>query len=418
MTPIRGDVLGARVALLGIALGAFMALVSVAADTSAQPVSDGRFAQLERGINLSHWFAQVLGASGYTREHLLGHTTVDDAALIKRLGFRHVRLSVDPSPMVNADSAGIVRGEYLVQLERAIKMLIAQDLAVIVDVHPTRDFKKALERDDRQIERFAEFWHDLARHFSGLDDDRLFFEVLNEPEFEDGYRWSGVQSKLVATIRQATAKHTVIVTGRRWSTVDDLLALPPVADSNVIYNFHFYTPHVFTHQGAVWGSTFWRYLSRVPYPSTPENVTSVAATLPDHLPRLWLLRYGHERWSPARITMEIEQVAAWASKHNVRVMCNEFGVYRALADPGDRAKWISDVRVALERHRIGWTMWDYAGDFGLVSGQPGSRVVDASVLSALGLDRQAELFLGGRPGPRFRGAAALPPARSGSLGPP
>jgi hypothetical protein len=114
--------------------------------------------------------------------------------------------------------------------------------------------------------------------------------------------------------------------------------------------------------------------------------------------------------------MEIEQVAAWARKHNVRVMCNEFGVYRALADPGDRAKWISDVRVALERHRIGWTMWDYAGDFGLVSGQPGSRVVDASVLSALGLDRQAELFLRGRPAPRFRGAAALPPARSGSLG--
>jgi endoglucanase len=389
MIPIRGDVRFARVALLGIALGAWMAVVSVAADASAQPVSDVRFAQLERGINLSHWFAQVLGASGYTREHLLGHTTVEDVALIKRLGFRHVRLSVDPSPMVNPDSAGIVRGDHLAQLERAIKMLIAQDLAVIVDVHPSSDFKKALERDDRQVDRFVEFWYDLARQFSGLDDERLFFEVLNEPEFVDGYRWSGVQAKLVATIRQAAAKHTVIVTGRRWSTVDDLLALAPVADENVIYNFHFYAPHVFTHQGAVWGSTFWRYLSKVPYPSTPENVASVAGTLPDHLPRLWLLRYGHERWSAARIAMEIEQVAAWASKHNVRVTCNEFGVYRALADPGDRAKWISDVRVALERHRIGWTMWDYAGDFGLVSGQPGSRVVDASVLSALGLDRQA-----------------------------
>src|SRR4029434_1577991 len=43
MTPIRGDLLGARVDLLGIALGAFMAVVSVAAETSAQAVSDGRF---------------------------------------------------------------------------------------------------------------------------------------------------------------------------------------------------------------------------------------------------------------------------------------------------------------------------------------------------------------------------------------
>jgi endoglucanase len=253
MIPIRRDVLCARVALLGIAFGVCMAVMSIAAGTSAEPVSDVRFAQLERGINLSHWFAQVLGAPGYTREHLLGHTTLGDVALIKRLGFRHVRLSVDPSPMVNPDSVGIVRGEHLVQLDRAVRMLIEQDLAVIVDVHPQRDFKKALERDDRQADRFAEFWRDLARHFSGLDADRLFFEVLNEPEFDDAYRWSGVQAKLVATIRQAAAKHTVIVTGRRWSAVDDLPALDPVADGNVVYNFHFYTPHVFTHQGAVWG---------------------------------------------------------------------------------------------------------------------------------------------------------------------
>jgi endoglucanase len=385
---IPRDLLFARVALLTIALGACIAVVSVAAKASAEPVSDGRFAQLERGINLSHWFAQVLGAAGYTREHLLGHTTVEDAALIKRLGFRHVRLSVDPLPMMSADSAGIVRGEHLAQLDRAVRMLIAQDLAVIVDVHPQRDFKKALERDDRQAHRFAEFWRDLAAHLAGVDAERLFFEVLNEPEFEDGYRWSGMQARLVATIRQAAAKHTVIVTGHRWSAVDDLLALEPVADANVIYNFHFYAPQVFTHQGAVWGSTFWRYLRGVPYPSTPEKVSSLAATLPDHLPRLWLLRYGHERWSASRIDMEIEQVAAWAIKHSVRVTCNEFGVYRALADPGDRTKWIADVRVALERHRIGWTMWDYAGDFGAVSGQPGSRGVDAAVVSALGLDRQ------------------------------
>jgi hypothetical protein len=388
MIPIRRNVLRARVALLGIVVGVCMAVVSIAAGTSAEPVSDVRLSQLERGINLSHWFAQVLGAPGYTREHLLGHITAGDVALIKRLGFRHVRLSVDPLPMVNPDSVGLVRGEHLAQLDRAVRMLIEQDLAVIVDVHPRRDFKKALERDDRQADRFAEFWRDLARHFSGLDADRLFFEVLNEPEFDDAYRWSGLQAKLVATIRQAATQHTVIVTGRRWSAVDDLLALDPVADGNVVYNFHFYAPAVFTHQGAVWGSTFWRYLSGVPYPSTPENLSSLAATLPDHLPRLWLLRYGHERWSADRIAMEIEQVAAWASTHNVRVTCNEFGVYRALADPKDRAKWITDVRVALERHRIGWTMWDYAGDFGLVSGQPGSRVVDAAVVSALGLDRE------------------------------
>ena len=243
-----------------IALGACMAVVSLAATAGAAPVSDARFAQLERGINLSHWFAQVRGATGYTPEHLLRHTTVDDVALIKRLGFRHVRLNIDPLPMMNADAAGIVRGAHLAQLDRAVRMFVAADLAVIMDVHPHHDFKRALERDDRVVERFAEFWRDLASHFAGVDPERLFYGVLNEPEFEDGYRWSGVQAKLVATIRQA-AGHTVIVTGRRWSAVDDLLALEPVADGNVVYNFHFYAPSVFTHQGAAWGSAFWRHLA-------------------------------------------------------------------------------------------------------------------------------------------------------------
>ena len=40
-------------------------------------------------------------------------------------------------------------------------------------------------------------------------------------------------------------------------------------------------------------------------------------------------------------------------------ICNEFGVYRKDADPGDRAAWISDVRTSLEKHGIGWAMWDY-----------------------------------------------------------
>jgi hypothetical protein len=387
MITIRRHFARARRVLRAAGLGACMAAVTLAAETSAGPVSDARAARLERGINLSHWFAQVSGGVGYTAQHLASHATVDDAALIKRLGFRHVRISVDPAPMVSPDVVGIVGREHLVQLEGAVKMLMAHDLAVILDLHPGQAFKKALERDDREVDRFAEFWRDLARHFSGLDAERLFFEVLNEPEFEDGYRWSGVQAKLVSAIRQTAPQHTVIVTGHRWSAIDDLLRLEPLSEGNLVYNFHFYAPHVFTHQGALWGSTFWRYLGGVPYPSTPDNVMSVAATLPDSVPRLLLLRYGHERWGAARIDMEVEQVAAWARTRNLRLTCNEFGVYRALAQPGDRVRWIADVRRALERHRIGWTMWDYAGGFGVATGPAAARVVDAAVLGALGLDR-------------------------------
>ncbi len=55
-----------------------------------------------------------------------------------------------------------------------------------------------------------------------------------------------------------------------WSDIWDLLAMEPLADGNVIYNFHFYEPHEFTHQGATWSVPWWSYTHGVPYPADGE----------------------------------------------------------------------------------------------------------------------------------------------------
>src|SRR5262249_60160923 len=168
-----------------------------------------------------------------------------------------------------------------------------------------------------------------------------------------------------------------------------LRGVESVGVANVIYTFHFYLPHIFTHQGATWGRALWRHLAAVPYPSTPDNVAPVAGGLTDDVSKLLVTRYGHEQWSGARIRAEIEQIAAWAKKRDVRVMCNEFGVYRRVATASDRMRWIADVRTALEIHGIGWALVGYAGDFGLVTKPAGRVVVDASLVSELGLRSEA-----------------------------
>src|SRR5215831_11896579 len=104
-------------------------------------------------------------------------------------------------------------------------------------------------------------------HYSALDPALVFFEVLNEPEMGDSYRWAGIQSKLVAAIREGAPRNTIIAAGARWSDDDDLLRIIPLHDPNVIYNFHFYEPHLFTHQGATWGVNNWHFLKNLPYPS-------------------------------------------------------------------------------------------------------------------------------------------------------
>ncbi|OLE45957.1 MAG: hypothetical protein AUG46_11125 [Acidobacteria bacterium 13_1_20CM_3_58_11] len=339
---------------------------------------------LRHGINLSEWFAQVYDQRGYTKEHFETWNTAQDIALIKAMGFDHVRLSVNPQPMFRHGQADRIPADYLGYLDSAVKMILDHGLAIILDVHPESDFKQKLATDDSFVEQFEDYWRQLARHYSTTNPDLVSFEILNEPEFHDRYRWQGVQAKLAVAIREGAPLHTIIVAGAFWSSENELLFFDPLRDSNIIYNFHFYEPHIFTHQGATWSTNYVHYLKELPYPSTPDNVQPVAVLLPDAVNRLQAIHYGLDQWNALRIEGEIGQVAAWAKRWNVSVTCNEFGVYRKAANPQDRAAWISDVRTTLEKHGIGWTMWDYSGGFGVVTKQNGQPVPDDVTVKALG----------------------------------
>jgi endoglucanase len=292
---------------------------------------------------------------------------------------------VNPQPLMTRHRPEEIPAEYLGYLDSAVRMILDQGMAVVIDLHPESDFKAMLTKDDSFVQEFADFWRALARHYSSWDAGRVFFEVLNEPEFSDRYRWYGVQAKLTAAIRAGAPEHTIIAAGARWSDEDELVFIEPLRDPNLIYTFHFYQPHLFTHQGATWGTYSWHWVKGLHYPSSPESAAQAAVGVPDAVDRLALIRYGQDHWDGARIDAEIAQVAEWARLHGVPVVCNEFGVYRDYAGPQDRAAWIHDVRASLELHGMGWTMWDYSGSFGVVTKRDGRSVPDENTLRALGL---------------------------------
>jgi len=358
--------------------------LSLAQSSLPASVPTTRLAHLRRGINTSHWFSQVYDPKGYTKEHLQAWVTADDIALIKSAGFDHVRLSVNPQPLFTANHPEDIPPEYLGYLDAAVKMILDHGLSVVIDIQPEDDFKKQLQ-DDAFVPQFAGFWRALARHYSSWDPERVFFEILNEPEVADPYRWYGIQAKVAVAIREAAPRHTIIATASSYSNDDQFLLLEALRDLNVIYNFHFYYPHVFTHQGATWGPYYWHFLRGVRYPSTPESAAQAAARVPEAADRLAVIRYGQEHWDAARIDAEISQVAEWAKQRRVPVMCNEFGVLRDYADPGDRAAWIKDVRTSLERHDMGWAVWDYDENFGVATKKDGKATLDENILKALGL---------------------------------
>jgi len=354
-------------------------------------VAPAHLAHIRHGINLSGWFAQVYDSKGYTKEHLQTWETSADIALIKSAGFDHVRLSVNPQPLMDAARHHDGSAEYFGYLDAAVKMILDAGLAVEIDMHPDSDFKARLAKEDEFVERFADFWSTVARRYasSSWDADRVFFEILNEPEMHDAYRWYGVEAKLAAAIRRAAPSNTIIAAGARWDDDDDLVFLEPLPDPNVVYVFHFYEPHIFTHQGATWGTYYWHWLKDLHYPSSPENAAQVAMLVPEARDRLQVIRYGQDHWDAARIEAEINQAADWAKQRGVPLICNEFGVFRDFSDPQDRAAWIKDVRTTLERHNIGWTMWDYSGNFGVVTKKEGKATLDEMTARALSLKMPA-----------------------------
>ena len=150
---------------------------------------------------------------------------------------------------------------------------------------------------------------------------------------------------MAAAIRQVAPHNTLIATGANYSSVRDLLRLEPLADGNVIYNFHFYQPHEFTHQGATWGVPWWRETHSIPYPSTTEGMQALLAEVPDAVDRSDLENnYFLDGWNAQRIKAIIDEAADWARAHRVPLICNEFGVLPSIIPIPSRAPTGSAIR--------------------------------------------------------------------------
>lgn len=355
--------------------------------TAQQPdLATRRAAHLRRGINTSRWFAQ--SSTDYTVERLRTFTTLDDIALIRRLGFDHIRLSVDPDPLTLWQQNQPSGRDFIAELDAVSAKANAEGLAVIIDIHAETRYKQSLLHGNEGVQRFTALWRSLAAHFAKSDPSLVFFEIMNEPEQSDPLRWQTIQSEIARTVRKAAPRHTIIAAGAHWSGIDDLLKLSPLPLLNVIYTFHDYEPFAFTHQGATWSMSEVAPLRGVPYPSTPQNIAPLLSQEPTPAGQSWLEQYGLARWDAARVDRTLAAVGQWSRLHHAPVYCGEFGVYKPFAPPADRARWIQDMRVALEAHAIGWAMWDYQDNFGLVTKADGITTPDPTLLDALGLQTQ------------------------------
>ena len=325
-----------------------------------------------RGVTTANWFthrSDVRLAPGWP--------DASDFAHMRKLGLRHVRVLLDPDWLqMNAAHPRYV--------DTGLRAAIEAGLMVVLAMQPSPESKQRMGNDEAALEALAAQWTQVATSLADVPVDRLVFEVLNEPEIEDVARALRIQQRLVDAVRSVTPGRVVVLGGAHFSDVSDLVALKPLPLQGVVYAFHFYEPHNFTHQGATWGWPMWMLLRNLPYPSSPEAVAPVVPTLAE-VAREHAAWYGQQAWNRAKLAQFVEQAAKWSQQHHVPVWCSEFGVLRDAVPPDSRRAWLADARSLFESNAIAWTYFDWWGHFGLVAGPPGARTVDADVAAGLSL---------------------------------
>lgn len=382
--------------LTALALCCLVALTAFPFETRAEStgVSEARVAKLARGVGLPFWLWLQADPPLELNERI----REDDPAFLRSLGFTHVRIPIEFANLYDKDQENLLNPLFLGLLERGIVTLLENDLAVIVDIHSIHlgesawsDYSGPLARDPEFVEVFVAFWSSLADQLSKFDPENVFLEPLNEPVFlSNPEDWPPIQERLINAIRENAPEHTILATSAHWSSLHRFLELEPLDDPNIIYNFHFYEPHYFTHQGATWSTPILREIRDVPYPSDglPENLREAIQELAEEDQRADMLRDNENApWNAELIEAEIAKAAEWGRQHGVPVICNEFGALRTHCPPDSRARWLKDVRQAFEKHGIGWAMWDFDTNFGLVERDENNVAsIEDDIREALGLN--------------------------------
>ncbi len=124
-----------------------------------------RAQHLRHGINASEWFAQ--SPQDYSTARTSRYTDDADIALMAKLGFDNVRLSIDAAPLEKGPlGPDGLNADFIGRLDHAVDTMLANGMAVQIDIHPESDYKTKVRETSEGVERFVMLWRKLAAHYA------------------------------------------------------------------------------------------------------------------------------------------------------------------------------------------------------------------------------------------------------------
>jgi len=327
-------------------LWAIASSVFAASAVSARPALTGLTQESQpfhRGVN-------VLGYDPYWNEGGQRRFDWRHFAEIRKAGFDFVRVNLQA--FKHMDSSNRLEPQWLAKLDDVVREAQKAGLGVILDEH---DFDVCSQDVAACQARLSSFWQQVAPRYAHAPRS-VAFELLNEPHDKlNGDVWNGLLVQLLGIVRQSNPTRIVVVGPTHWNSLADLPLLKLPADPNLLVTFHYYEPFHFTHQGATWAG--------------------------EEVKQLHGIRWGSDKDRSA-MAADFDKVAAWAAANQRPILLGEFGAYDKSGTPLDlRVAYIGAVRSEAERHRFGWSYWQFEGDF-VVWDMPNQRWIQP-ILKAL-----------------------------------
>jgi endoglucanase len=365
--------------------------------------------ELKRGVSTDIWVTWPDRTELISKAALAdfpdwrSRTSKTEIAALHQSGFDFARLTIDPAVFLYKRKPEKTK-ILLAGMKKAIADLREGGLNVLIDLHAIPGDSAlppigAYLDSDKHFNEYLSLVEEIGVAIADEDPDHVAFEPINEPslncagESADGkeMQWPAMALRLHATARAAAPNLAIVMQGACSGTADGLVEMKPEKfnDTNLIWTFHTYDPHIFTHQGADWVSGVERFVDGVSYPPNPKEQKAVAERATRRIKdagfakaeeKLQIRRVNealNTYYTSDRAEMMVlepfDKVATWADANNVpasKILVGEIGAIRenqfGTIPNKMRGAYFADAIALPEDLGWGWAVLSWGGSFGIV----------------------------------------------------
>ncbi len=325
------------------------------------------FTGYKKGINLGGWLSQC-GKDNYNDNHYSSFIVESDIEKIASWGADHIRVPIDYN-VIQDDNGDFIESGFQ-YIDDCALWCKKYNLNFVLDLHKTAGFSFD-EKDNCDFfdnselqDRFIKLWCEIIKRYAH-NYEFMAFELLNEITFyETAVKWNLIVKKTISAIREISTDVKILIGGIYNNSIYGLSLLDEPADENIVFNFHCYSPLVFTHQTAGWIPNMPSDL-KIGYPKILSEYADESRKIFGNDFDNEFTQNLSENIDSSFFEIMFIKAVLIAEKYDVPLYCGEYGVIEKV-EPNSTLNWFKDIHSAFEKLEIGRAVWTYKSkDFGI-----------------------------------------------------